>query len=157
VCAGPALGPQCSLQAEKPKVDIRITTVKEALKLHEHPEDFVGKTVEVSNDIAWFNSGDLERDKVSDGYVFAYYCSTDLKSKERFGNKLGIFEDHLNYWCDTDAGLKIKEKLPPEKVGTSDVYMRVNYTFTIKTKEFTKFSVKKTYHIAELVWIEPKK
>ena len=154
------LATSCLLQAEspkeKPKPDIKITTIKEALRLHEHPEEFVDKIVELSSDITWFDSDDLIKNKESDGYLFCYYCSTDFKAKDRLGNRIAMLPNELNYWCETDAALVIREKLPPEMVRDSYVYNRVTFTFKIKTKEITE-TVTRKYHMAELVWLEPKK
>lgn len=136
----------------QPKADITINTVKECLRFHEHPEQFAGKTVEF-NRVVWWITEDLVRDKETDGYIFEWKAAPwdNFDGAERIGKNLLLVEDKMNFWCDTDSGLKLKKEIPTERKGGTIFYNRSHLTFKVVVKEFDK----KKYHIAELVWVKP--
>ncbi|QDV38867.1 hypothetical protein [Tautonia plasticadhaerens] len=139
-----------------PRADIRVSTVQEALKFHESPKDYVGKKVVVSGAIAMIIGDDFRRNSETDGYLFSWKCGATASGAENFGNNFGLLNDKMNYWCNTDSGILVKEKLKAEQIGDKIYYHRMNLTFDIKTKKVEKFGREQEYYVAELIWIQPK-
>lgn len=135
---------------------VQVSTVKNALTIHENPKDYVGKKVVVSKEIAFIIGDNFNRDAKSGGYLFTWKCGATASGAESLGNQFGFQDGKLNYWCDTDSGLLAKENLKAESIGGKIYYHRVGLTFDIKTKSVEEFGRQREYYIAELAGIEPK-
>jgi len=143
-------------EAWKKVETVQVSTVQEALKIHENPKEYVGKKIVVSRDIAMVIGDNFHRNSESNGYLFSWKCGATARGAEDLGNYFGLQDGKLNYWCDTDSGILAKEKLKAERSGDSVFYNRVGLTFNIKTKKIEEFGRKHEYYIAELVGIESK-
>ena len=143
-------------EAWKQVETVQVTTVKEALAIHENPKDYVGKKVVVSKEIAFIDGGNFQRHAESKGYLFTWRCGATASGAESLGNQFGCQPRQLNYWCDTDSGLLAKEKLKVQFVGANIIYNRIGLTFEIKTATVVEFGSPREYYFAQLVGIDQK-
>lgn len=143
-------------EAWKKVETVQVTTVKEALAIHENPKEYVGKKVVILREIALIEGGDFHRHAETKGYLFKWLCGLTASGAESLGNPYGCISKQLNYWCDTDSGLLAKEKLKGERVGTSTIYKRIGLTFEIKIVTVVESGRPTEYYFAQLVGIDPK-
>lgn len=84
---------------------------------------------------------DFRRNSDINGYTFTWICGKTASGGDQFGGSFGLEDKKLNYWCDTDTGIKAKEELKAERRNGKIYFHRVNLTFQITVKKIERFSV----------------
>jgi hypothetical protein len=135
---------------EEQRRPIIVTSVKQMLEIHENPSKYLGRMIHVSSDISWIHPRDFLRNKKTNGFLFTWHCGSKVNGAESLGNYFGVIPSVLNYWCDTETGLAIKEKL----TGGMFAY-RAGLRFQLKQMSVTELIYPANYYFAVLDSIDP--
>lgn len=148
---------QQSNQKTLPKIDVvYVNSVKDAIKIHENPKDYVGKKIVVSQHIAFVSGDNFRRDADTGGYLFSWHCGTSESGSQVLGNSIIARVGQLYYWCDTDTGIMAIEKFAYDFNRIHGSFHRVSMSFSIITKKIKVFGVERELYLAELKQITTK-